>query len=60
LTVKTKRNSLAHGDESFDEAARDLTLEDLEKIKSEVLIFIEDAIKGMELYYNNKLYCLSG
>jgi len=59
LIVKDKRNSLAHGDESFDEAARKLTLVDLENIKTEVLIFIEDAIKGMERYYNNKLYRLS-
>jgi hypothetical protein len=59
LTVKTKRNSLAHGDESFDEAARDLTLDDLKNIKSEVLIFIADAIKGIENYYSKQLYRLS-
>lgn len=35
LTVKNKRNSLAHGAESFDIAARNLTIEDLEKIKTE-------------------------
>lgn len=58
LTVKTKRNLLAHGEESFDEAARNLTLEDLTNIKMEVLTFIEDAIKGMERYYNGKLYRL--
>jgi hypothetical protein len=56
LTVKTKRNSLAHGEESFDEAARDLTLDDLEKIKDEVLLFIEDVINGIEKYYNDKSY----
>ena len=58
LTVKTKRNLLAHGDESFDEAARDLTLEDLNNIKNEVLVFIEDAINGIESYYNNRFYCI--
>ena len=57
FTVKNKRNLLAHGDESFDEAARGLTLEDLENTKKEVLIFVEDAIRGIELYYNDKLYC---
>jgi len=56
LTVKNKRNSLAHGEESFDEAARDLTIEDLEKIKNEVLVFIEDALSGIETYYNDRLY----
>jgi hypothetical protein len=58
LTVKTKRNNLSHGDESFDEAARNLSLKDLRDIKTEVLLFIDDAIKGIELYYNNKLYRL--
>ncbi|MDR1688680.1 MAG: hypothetical protein LBS21_08735 [Clostridiales bacterium] len=56
LTVKNKRNSLAHGEESFGDAARDLTLEDLRNIKNEVLLFIEDAINGMDLYYNNEQY----
>jgi len=59
LTVKTKRNSLAHGEESFDEAARDLVIDDLEKIKNEVLIFVEDVINGIEEYYNNKLYLIN-
>jgi hypothetical protein len=59
LTVKTKRNNLSHGDESFDEAARNLSLKDLRDIKTEVLQFIDDDIKGMELYYNNKLYRLN-
>ena len=56
LTVKNKRNSLAHGEESFGDAARDLTLEDLVNIKNEVLTFIEDAINGMDSYYNNERY----
>jgi hypothetical protein len=45
--VKKKRNALAHGDESFDEAARELTLADLKIIKDEVLIFIEDVLHGI-------------
>ena len=59
LRVKTKRNSLAHGDESFDEAARNLTLEDLNNIRNEVLVFIEDAINGIDSYYSNRLYLTS-
>ena len=47
LLVKTKRNSLAHGEESFDEAARDSSMEDLENIKDEVFIFINDVLLGV-------------
>jgi len=56
LIVKTKRNSLAHGDESFDEAARNLTLEDLKNIKCDVLVFIDDALRAIAQYYDDKLY----
>lgn len=56
LTVKKKRQSLAHGDESFGDCARDFTLDDLEGIKDTVLEFIAAILKGMEEYYNNKLY----
>ena len=59
LKVKNKRNKLAHGDESFDDAARDLTISELEEIKDEVLTFINDVLNGMKNYYDNKLYLIS-
>lgn len=54
--VKKKRNSLAHGDESFSHCARDLTLADLETIKDTVLLFISEIIAGMDAYYDEKQY----
>lgn len=42
--VKKKRNSLAHGDESFSRCARDLTLTDLETIKDTVIQFIQEIL----------------
>lgn len=54
--VKKKRNSLAHGDESFSRCARDLTLSDLETIKDTVLLFISEIITGMDAYYEGKQY----
>lgn len=54
--VKMKRNSLAHGDESFSRCARDLTLSDLEIIKDAVFQFISDIITGMDKYYTEKQY----
>jgi hypothetical protein len=56
LMVKNKRNALAHGDEAFEEAARELTIEDLESMKDEVFIFISDVLRGMTTYYNAKKY----
>ena len=54
--VKSKRNSLAHGDESFSRCARDLTLNDLETIKDIVLKFICDILDGMDNYYDGRQY----
>lgn len=54
--VKIKRNSLAHGDESFSWCARDLTLSDLETIKDIVLKFICDILDGMDNYYDGRQY----
>lgn len=55
-TVKDKRNNLAHGDESFGDCARDMSLSDLEHIKNEVVIFINGILDGMKVYYDNQHY----
>ena len=52
--VKDKRNNLAHGDESFGDCARDMTLNDLEHIKDEVMKFIKAILDGMKEYYDNR------
>ena len=54
--VKKKRNSLAHGDESFSVCARDLTISDLETIKDTVIQFISEIVVGMETYCDEKQY----
>ncbi|MGC4018839.1 MAG: MAE_28990/MAE_18760 family HEPN-like nuclease [Muricomes sp.] len=56
LTIKTRRNSLAHGDVSFSECARDDSALDLEKTKDVTIKFIDDILIGMERYYNEKSY----
>ena len=56
--VRRKRNSLAHGDESFSQCARDLTLSDLESIKDIITNFLQGIIQGMEDYCDNKKYLL--
>lgn len=54
--VKMSRNDLAHGYASFSECARDLPIDDLDKIKDEVLIFLDDILQGMKKYYDGKQY----
>ena len=54
--VKLERNNLAHGDVSFSDCARNLSLSDLETIKDEVFLFIDGILKGMKDYYDGKGY----
>ena len=54
--VKDERNSLSHGDVSFSNCARDLTINDLEAIKNEVITFLTNILDGMKFYYDNKQY----
>ena len=58
--VKDKRNHLAHGDESFGDCARDMSIGDLEHIKDEVVRFIKAILDGMKSYYDNKGYLRVG
>lgn len=54
--IKDKRNDLAHGDMSFSNCARDLTIEDLGNIKDEVFNFLSGILGGMKKYHDDKLY----
>lgn len=54
--IKRDRNSLAHGDKSFSDCERDLTLQDMENLKNNVIQFIRDILDGMKTYYDEKLY----
>ena len=54
--IKDKRNDLAHGDMSFSNCARDLTIEDLGNIKDEVFNFLSGILEGMKKYHDDKLY----
>lgn len=54
--IKRQRNNLTHGDVSFSECAKDLTLEDLRVIKDDVFVFIDDVLNGMKDYYDGKKY----
>jgi len=59
LTVKNQRNLLAHGNLTFSECGRNYNINDLKRIKNEVIWFLEDILKNIKLYIDAKEYCNS-
>jgi hypothetical protein len=55
-TVKQKRNSLSHGDESFVECGRTLAADDLVQAKNEIVAFIRGILQNLETFATNKDY----
>ena len=53
LTVKNRRNGLAHGDYSFRECGKDYTIQDMIKIKKEVTVYLKQILDNIENYINN-------
>ncbi len=56
LTVKTQRNDLSHGIYSFQEVGKKFTVEDLMKIKDQVIAYLSQILDNIETYINNKDY----
>jgi hypothetical protein len=55
-TVRKKRNSLAHGNESFEECGRDYTVQNLRTIKRQTEIFVRSILRNIEKYITAKSY----
>ncbi|MEN8220820.1 MAG: MAE_28990/MAE_18760 family HEPN-like nuclease [Pseudomonadota bacterium] len=56
LTVKNKRNDLTHGVFSFCDCGKDYTIEDLLKIKQEVISYLREILQNIEQYINTEAY----
>ena len=56
LKVKNKRNSLAHGNETFTQVGSSLTIEDLFKMKIEIVRFLEHLLNETDQYLTEKRY----
>lgn len=54
LTVKTRRNDLAHGIYSFQECGKEYTLQDMLEIKNEVTTYLAQILNNIESYIDNK------
>lgn len=52
--IKRERNNLAHGDVSFSDCAKDISISQLRDIIEEVFSFMDSILEGMKVYYDNK------
>jgi hypothetical protein len=58
VTVKNQRNSLAHGESTFSDCGRNYNINELERIKDDVIFFLEDILKNISAYIEAKDYCI--
>jgi hypothetical protein len=56
VTIKDKRNDLAHGIYSFTEVGKEYTIQDLEEMKDKTINYMSDILGNIELYLINKNY----
>ncbi len=56
LKVKNKRNSLAHGNETFAEVGSNFTIDDLYRMKTEIINFLENILDEVDTFLINKKY----
>lgn len=59
VTIKDKRNILAHGEYTFSEVGKDYTYNELIKLKEETVAYIDDVLDKVEIYIKNKGYLSS-
>lgn len=56
LKIKTNRNNLAHGFESFEEVGRDTTAVELWQIKKRVICYLREILQNIENYISKQEY----
>lgn len=56
LTVKDKRNKLAHGEMTFTEIGRDYSIGDLITFKDKTYIYLQDVLANIDTYINESKY----
>lgn len=59
LTVKSKRNDLAHGFISFKECGKDYPIEDIMETKSQVFAYLEQILQNITHFVDNEQYKLA-
>lgn len=54
--VKEQRNALAHGDKSFAECGREVTVSDLRRIFKQAVTFLRAILRNIEAFVNQRAY----
>ncbi|MBV9434871.1 MAG: hypothetical protein JOZ44_02390, partial [Acidobacteria bacterium] len=58
VEVKRERNYLAHGLKSFVESGRDVTYQDLDQIKRQVVSYVRQILNNIQRFINAKRYAV--
>lgn len=56
--VKTQRNNLAHGNISFAECGRNYSVEELDEIKKEVIMYLRNILRNIKKYLDERKYTI--
>lgn len=56
VTIKNKRNGLAHGNHTFYDVGKDFTVKDISLFKDEAFLYLNDVIVSIEKFINEKKY----
>lgn len=56
VTIKNKRNGLAHGNHTFYDVGKDFTVNDISSFKNETFLYLTDVIANIEKFINEKKY----
>lgn len=59
LTVKQKRNDLAHGEISFQDCGKEYTIQQMIEIKTEVIQYLEEILNNIDLFLLQEEYRVS-
>lgn len=59
LKVKNKRNSLAHGNETFTQVGSNFTIDDLFRMRNEIIDFLEHILNEVDTFLRDKKYLLA-
>lgn len=54
VTIKNKRNHLAHGDSTFSNVGKDYSVSELVSIKDETISFLDDVLEKIEEYIDSR------
>lgn len=59
VTIKNKRNGLAHGNYTFYDVGKDFTVNEIGLFKNETFLYLTDVINNIEKFINEKKYQLA-